>query len=376
MRRCPTCEGTYPDNVAFCPRDGTLLLEAGVWSEGMVIRGKYRILSELGRGGMGAVYKALHIAFDELRALKVMNSEFMSDELFVRRFKQEAVITRKLQHPNAVRVDDIDEAEDGRPFIVMEYIRGQNLKELIKQDGYLPVPRVCSIVKQVASALEAAHRLGMVHRDIKPANIVLVETPAGEKAKVLDFGIAKLKEARATEAAGLTLTGTGMTIGTPPYMSPEQAIGKRGDELDGRSDLYSLGVVMYQMLTGEMPLKGDTPVAMLVAHIHTPPRPIHAARPDLQIPDAVATLVMRTLEKKPELRPSSAQVLIEEIERAEEAMRQTGATRPLARTPVVTPESVQEKAEQERQARQRAEQERLAREKAEAARRAGRESRG
>ena len=334
MKNCPTCQASYPTNFAVCPQDGTALVEVGTWGEGTVIRGKYRILNRVGQGGMGTVYKALHVAFDELRALKVINPGMMNDELFVKRFQHEAVITRKLQHPNAVRVEDIDEAEDGRPFIVMEYIEGQSLKKLIQEQGALPVPRVCSIVKQVAAALEASHQLGMVHRDVKPENIVLIETSPGEQVKVLDFGIAKIKEARAKETSSMTLTGTGVVIGTPQYMSPEQAMGKRGDQLDGRSDIYSLGIVMYQMLTGELPYKADTTMAMLLAHLQTPPTPIRQLRPELQISEAVAGVVMRTLEKSPEMRPSSAQALIQEIERAEKAPVSLGATH------VATPGSV------------------------------------
>jgi tRNA A-37 threonylcarbamoyl transferase component Bud32 len=328
MKNCPTCQGSYPNSFAVCPQDGTGLVEVGAWSDGALVRGKYRILAKVGQGGMGAVYKALHLAFDELRALKVISTELVTDELFVKRFKHEAVITRKLQHPHAVRVEDIDEAEDGRPFIVMEYIEGRSLKKLIQDEGPLPVPRVCTIIKQAASALDAAHHLGMVHRDIKPDNIVLVETPEGEQAKVLDFGIAKIKEARlGGEAAGMTLTGAGVVIGTPQYMSPEQAMGKRGDELDGRSDLYSLGIVMYQMLTGDLPFKADTTMGMLLAQMQTAPTPIGALHADLQIPPSIARLVMKTLEKKPELRPASAEALIEEINRAEKDTAPVGPTR-------------------------------------------------
>ena len=317
MKNCPSCQASYPTKYAICPRDGTPLVEVGLWDEGTVIRGKYRILSKLGQGGMGTVYKALHVAFDELRALKVINTSMVDDELFLKRFKHEAIITRKLQHPNAVRVDDIDEAEDGRPFIVMEYIEGRSLKALIQEQGAVPVPRVCSIVKQVAAALGASHELGMVHRDIKPENIVLIESPEGEQVKVLDFGIAKVKEARAKEVSGSTLTGTGVVIGTPQYMSPEQAMGKRGDELDGRSDLYSLGVVMYQLLTGELPFKADTTMSVLLAHLQTPPTPIHEMHPELQVPPGVVAVVMKLLEKSPEQRQSNAEELVREIERAE-----------------------------------------------------------
>jgi serine/threonine protein kinase/pSer/pThr/pTyr-binding forkhead associated (FHA) protein len=316
MKTCPTCQTTYRTDYNICPQDGTRLIDMGTWPDGLVIRGKYKILNKIGQGGMGSVYRALHLAFDEERAIKVISAELMSDELFVKRFKYEAVITRKLQHPNAVRVDDIDEAEDGRPFIVMEYIEGQSLKRLIKEKGALPVERVCRIVRQVAEALDAAHRLGMIHRDIKPDNIVLIDAPQGEIAKVLDFGIAKLKEARLSGEAKLTLTGAGVLVGTPQYMSPEQATGKRGDDLDGRSDLYSLGVVMYHMLCGSLPFKANTTMAIILAHMQKPPVDIREMRPDLHIPPPIANLVMKTLEKDPDLRPANARAMIEEIDRA------------------------------------------------------------
>jgi len=314
MKSCPKCQSIYPDSYAICPRDSATLVELGAWTEGTVIRGKFRIVRKVGQGGMGAVYEALHLRFNERRALKVMSPDVASDPEFVKRFEREAILTRRLQHPNAVRVDDIEEAEDGRPYIVMEFVEGQSLKRLIQEEGPLPVPRVSAIIKQVAAALEAAHQLGMVHRDIKPDNIVLLSTPAGEQAKVLDFGIAKLKETRLGDT---NLTATGVVIGTPQYMSPEQALGKRGEELDGRSDLYSLGVVMYQMLTGELPFNADTTLALLHAHAFEPPRPIAEVRPDLKLPASISGLVMRCLEKKPEDRPASAQALIDELERAE-----------------------------------------------------------
>lgn len=268
---------------------------------------------------MAAVYKALHVRFKEPRALKVINPELANDANFVRRFEQEAVVTRKLQHPNAVRVDDIDEAEDGRPFIVMEFVEGESLKDVIEREAPMPAARVCSIIKQVAAALDAAHRLGLVHRDIKPANIALLGSgdrsdPSSQRVKVLDFGIAKLKEAHLEDSRVRheTLTGTGMVIGTPAYMSPEQAKGLKGEQLDGRSDLYSLGVIAYQMLTGDLPLKADSTIEQLMAHVNLPPRPIREVRPD--IPDVVASAVMRCLEKKRELRPANGQALMDEIE--------------------------------------------------------------
>lgn len=336
MKTCPNCHAIYPNHFAVCPRDAAPLVEAEGCSEGAAIRGKYRILSKVGQGGMGAVYKALHTKFDQLRALKVMSGDLAADPDFVKRFEREAVLMSRLQHPNVVRVDDIDESEDGRPFIVMEFVEGRSLRQVIQQEGPLAPLRVCSIAKQAAAGLEAAHLLGMVHRDVKPENIVLVDTTEGERAKVLDFGIAKLKEARLGD--GLR-TATGVIIGTPQYLSPEQAMGKRSEELDGRSDLYSLGLVMYQMLTRELPFQADSAAGWMLARIQEPPRPIRSARPDLAIPDALANLVMRCLEKDRDLRPATAQDLIREIERAEEEIRRPAkpVVPPAATTPAPIP---------------------------------------
>src|SRR5579871_275273 len=317
MKSCPSCNNSYPVDYSHCPRDLTPLVEASLWSAGQVVRGKYRILDSLGTGGMAVVYKAEHIHFHELRALKVINQQLAGDPSFVQRFMQEAVITRSLQHPHAVRIDDIDLAEDGPPFIVMECIQGRSLSDVIREQGPMEPARVCSLIHQAASALDAAHKLGIVHRDIKPSNMILVESQQGEEVKVLDFGIAKLKEAPSdkTRPGQASLTATGLLIGTPAYMSPEQAIGKKGEELDGRSDLYSLGVVMYQMLSGDLPLKADSDVALLMAHISTPPTPIRSIHP--QIPEPIAEVVMQCLEKQRDARPASGAVLMEEIEAAQ-----------------------------------------------------------
>jgi serine/threonine-protein kinase len=334
MKTCPKCRAIYPDKFAICPQDATPLTDAGGWSEGSVVRGKYRILSKVGQGGMGAVYKALHLKFDQVRALKVMSKDLAADQDFVKRFEREAILMSKLQHANVVRVDDIDETEDGRPYIVMEFVEGRSLRNVIQDEGPLPPLRVCSIARQAAAGLGAAHLLGMVHRDVKPDNIVLLQSPEGERAKVLDFGIAKLKETQWKD--GLH-TVTGAIIGTPQYLSPEQALGKRSDELDGRSDLYSLGLVMYQMLTQQLPYQADSTVGWMMAHVQVAPAPIRDARPDLDIPDALIDLVMRCLEKDRELRSSNAEVLIRGIERAEEEIRRprnkAASTEPVAPTP-------------------------------------------
>ncbi len=203
--------------------------------------------------------------------------------------------------------------------MVMEFIGGESLKEVIQHQAPLAVARACRIAKQVAAALDAAHRMGMIHRDIKPGNILLSRPAAGardseEVAKVLDFGIAKIREAQLS-AGGATLTRTGTSMGTPAYMSPEQAMGKTGEGLDGRTDLYSLGVVMYEMLSGELPIQADSEVQMLIGQINTVPEPIRSRRPDL--PEAIAAVVMRCLEKDPARRPASGAALIAQIENYE-----------------------------------------------------------
>lgn len=298
----------------MCPKDGTPLFEGDLWMEGNVIRGKYRVLRRVGVGGMATVYQAEHVHFREICALKVINPSMIHEESLVERFMREAVLTRRLRHPNAIRVNDIDRAEDGSPFMVMEFLEGHTLHEVLHYEGPLPYARTRSIAAQVASALHAAHEIGIIHRDIKPANITILQTPDGEVAKVLDFGIAKLKEARIDHAFenDFTLTTAGMIVGTPAYISPEQAIGKRGRELDSRSDVYSFAVVVYQMLTNKLPVQAESEEEFVLAHATVAPDPITQHLSDL--PPPVADLIMRCLSKDPNDRPSNPQVLTDEME--------------------------------------------------------------
>ncbi len=300
MKSCPDCSATYPDDYAICPKDGAPLHETSLWQIGTVVKGKYRIQARLGEGGMAVVYKAHHELLDELRALKVIRPDLARDSEFMGRFRNEAIMARKLNHPNAVRVDDLDFAEDGLPFIAMELVVGDTLKTLIQRVGALPVSLVLDITLHVCEALDAAHKLGLIHRDIKPDNIVLIAQREGPPtAKILDFGISRLRQ-ESTGAKGLTQTG--MVIGTPEYMSPEQVMGKKGVDIDGRSDLYSLGVVMYRMLTGELPFTGETTVEMFLQHLHTPPQAPHSMKPELGIPESVSAIVMKAMDKDREKR--------------------------------------------------------------------------
>ncbi len=310
MKYCASCHVSYPPDLAVCPVDNSNLRTTSELLQGMIIRGKYEILEKIGSGGMASVYRARHLHFDEIRAIKVVRSWMAEDASFVRRLRSEAMISRKLQHPNAVRVDDLDSLEDGRPFIVMEYVEGPDLRNVIKSLGPMPLHRVINIGSQVAAALGAAHQLHIIHRDIKPDNIRLVERPDGsEFVKVLDFGIAKLQGAAAQSGAG-ALTMTGMVVCTPDYASPEQARGANSSTLDGRSDLYSLGIVMYEMLTGELPFHSDTPIGMLLAQIGTTPRSPSDIRPELGVPEEMSAVLMKCLEKEPANRFQTADDLV------------------------------------------------------------------
>jgi serine/threonine protein kinase len=297
MRFCDTCRSTYPTDFTTCPKDQTALRETDELTEGMVLRGKYEIKGTIGIGGMATVYRAHHLHLKEDLAIKVVSPRLTGDKDFLDRFRTEAVITRKLRHPNAVRLDDFDITEDGRPFIVMEYVRGEALRTVLQKSVVIPVPRALEIARQVALALGAAHALGIVHRDIKPDNVLLIPQADGsDLVKVLDFGIAKVYDGEA-ETKNYTPTKTGIVLGTPQYLSPEQARGEKGPNVDGRADLYALGVMLYEMITSELPFQSDNPIGLLMHHIGTAPMPPHVRRPELNIPEAVSALVMKSLEK-------------------------------------------------------------------------------
>jgi len=314
MKHCPVCSHSYPTNFRVCPQDNTALRETNEIEPGMVIRSKYQILERLGGGGMADVYRAKHLAFNEICAIKVVKASYADDTAFNNRFKGEAVLTRKLRHPNAIAVEDYDTTEDGRPYIVMEFVNGPNLRSVIDKEGALSVSRALSISLQVARALAAAHKLGITHRDIKPDNILITQDEQGnEAAKVLDFGIAKVKEGAFTMAA-YTATRKGVVVGTPQYMSPEQARGKVGTEIDSRADIYSLGVVIYEMITGKLPFESDTPMGYCLEHLHTVPVPPREFAAALNIPAGLSKLVMKALEKDREKRFSTIDEMIEALQ--------------------------------------------------------------
>ncbi len=263
--------------------------------------GNYDIIEELGRGGMAVVYKAYQSSLNRYVAVKVLPSHLSMDQEFVARFQREARASAQLRHRNIVVIHDVGH-DQGFHFIVMELLEGRTLKQLIEQEGALPVERASRIAEQVAEALDYAHERGLVHRDVKPANIFVGED---DHTTLTDFGIAKA----ASEAQQLTRTG--ILMGTPDYMSPEQA---EGGEVDYRTDLYALGVVLYQMLAGQVPFRGTTPHAILHNVIYEPPTALRQLRPNLS--PAIETMVMKAIDKRPERRYQSGSELAESLRKA------------------------------------------------------------
>jgi serine/threonine protein kinase len=281
--------------------------------------GKYRILDKIGRGGMGVVYRGIDETLDREVAIKAISPELVEDDL-VRRFRAEAVTLAKVNHPNIASVYELFR-DDDRLLMVMELVRGQTFEQLITAVGPLPVDRSTALVGQILDALGHAHRAGIVHRDLKPANLML--TDAGV-VKVMDFGIARVS---GTER----MTSDGLMVGTPAYMAPEQV---RGDEVDGRTDLYAVGVVLYRLLTAKLPFKAETAVAMIQSQLNDRPALARDVRSDL--PDWLDAVLMRSLAKRPGDRYQSA----DEFRRA---LDSNGALDPVAPLPddltVATPSS-------------------------------------
>jgi serine/threonine protein kinase len=300
VKSCPECSIRYGDEIANCPRDGTFLR----FEPGAVIRKKYEILGIIGIGGMGIVYRARHLHFSEDRALKVFSGQGKDAQQGLRRLIAEAKVMRQLQHPHIVQVDDTDVTEHEQPFVVMEFVDGRGLNERLNDRNGLPVPFALRLAGQTCSALSATHNKGILHRDIKPQNLLLARQPDGQEAvKIIDFGIAKVRP-----DAGLGFTGvvsaTAGFIGTWAYASPEQMEGKG---LDGRSDLYSLGLVLYEMLSGKRPFPTENLTALVEHRLRGQPVPLEEARPDLRFSRGVSALVKKAIAREREHRFQTAE---------------------------------------------------------------------
>ncbi|MCK6575515.1 protein kinase [Myxococcota bacterium] len=299
--RCPTCERTFPEDIGFCPHDGARLVSSETVAYpldpliGALLDGRFRLETVIGAGGFGVVYRARQVNVDREVAVKVLTADASQNQEIVRRFENEAKIISQLRHPNTLKLVDFGRAPDGRLYIVTEFLTGLPLDKVLAT-GRIDCLRTLRMMAQVCDSLTEAHEQGIVHRDLKPGNIFLERVGQQEVVKVLDFGIAKL-------TAQTTHTATGRIFGTPAYMSPEQA---RGDEIDARSDLYSLGVVAYECLSGTPPFTGSNPMSILLKHLQEPPQPLGERAPPLGLDPEVDALVLAMLSKLADDRPSSA----------------------------------------------------------------------
>jgi len=307
MKKCPQCGVEYPDTNTLCPADGVALETTDDSLIGTTLAGKYRIDARLNEGGMGTVYRATHVLMEKTVAIKVLRPALAADEKIVARFSREARAASRISHPNALSVTDFGEDDNGIVFLVMEFLSGRTLKQLIRDDGPLPLPRVVEIIRQVGDALHAAHVQGVVHRDLKSDNIMLVDTMAGDHAKVLDFGIAKINEPDGKMDSGLTAPN--LVIGTPQYMSPEQC--SQEGEIDARSDIYSLGVILYETLVGHVPFTADSPTMVMMKHLQEPVPSVLDERSD--VPPQVGRVIARAMAKLPGNRYQTVAELIEDL---------------------------------------------------------------
>ncbi|MCB9470703.1 MAG: protein kinase [Candidatus Obscuribacterales bacterium] len=298
---CIACKQEFSADVTKCPHDGTVLTP--VTSEpsvGSIIAGKYEVLSIIGGGAMGLVYKARHTLMKRVVAVKVLRPNMALDETTVSRFQKESEALSVLDHPNILKVFDFGLNEQGQPYLVTDYLEGDTLADLLNRDERIDYKRAIELFKQASSALSHAHKNGVIHRDMKPSNIMLVKDDEGnEMVKILDFGIAKVSD---DAESSTQLTKTGEVFGSPLYMSPEQC---RGKKLDARSDIYSVGCVLYRSLVGAPPIIGQDLIECLYKHVNEDPASFAEAFPGNQIPAALEAVVMKCLMKDPALRYQS-----------------------------------------------------------------------
>jgi serine/threonine-protein kinase len=313
MILCSQCGTGLRENDRFCAACGAAVGTSASPKDplvGRTIGGSYTILDLVGVGGMGRVYRAEQRMLGRTVAIKVVHPHLLSDEQSVARFYNEARAASRLNHPNSVSIIDFGRTDDGILYLAMEYLQGRDLARIMREDGPLPLPRICDLAVHVLAALGEAHALGVVHRDLKPENVIIDRMRTGsDLVKVVDFGLAKLLGGAAADSS---VTSPGLVCGTPDYMSPEQG---RGLPLDGRGDLYSVGVMLYELLTEQLPFIADTPTNVVLRHIQDPiPDPRETA-PHRRIPITLADIVKRALAKTPEQRYQSARDMAEELRR-------------------------------------------------------------
>ncbi len=309
MKTCPQCKIVYPDDRTFCFVDGSDLQSMVDARIGTTIIGRYRIESVLGEGGMATVYSAKHTLVDRECAVKVMNPMFAQDPVVRERFFREAKNTIKLAHPNVVDIFDHGECEDGTPFLVMEHLRGGTLAQLI-EEGAIPVKRAVGLMIQIACGIARAHDLDVIHRDIKPENIFVCRRQSGsDLVKILDFGIARALREK-------PLTSAGEVFGTPQYMAPERI--SQPNDAGPSSDLYAIGVVFYEMVTGRLPFEAREIASIFIKHLREPPPSSRASNPE--VPEDLDVLITRMMAKTVNERPVDAHKVQEDLTAIAKAM--------------------------------------------------------
>ncbi|MCA1663154.1 MAG: serine/threonine protein kinase [Myxococcales bacterium] len=329
QRSCPSCGALYPADYAVCPRDATPLARGDAPADpliGTILGETYEVQRRLGEGGMGRVYEARHVRLGRHYAVKIMHQMFAADRDALARFRREATAASTIHSANVAQVFDVNATRDGQPYLVYEYIDGEDLGTLLEREGSLSIARAAHIARQVASGLAAAHAAGVVHRDLKPENVMLAKAAndkdGGDVAKLLDFGIAKVQQED-------KLTRTGALLGTPAYMAPEQARG--GSTIDHRCDIYALGAMIYRAVTGRPAFGGEDAGRTLTSVIWDEPARPKTLRKDL--PDALELVIQRAMAKDPEQRFSSMAELDAALAPFDAV---TGATTRLDSAPIAT----------------------------------------
>ena len=341
QKKCPRCGTAYAPDAKFCPKDGTPLvaaMDAPAASTGstqirqavkppptgadpaktlrnQMLDQRYQVVKKLGEGGMSFVYEAKDISTGESVAIKIMTPKLAQDRTAVERLRREAGLAMRLDHPHICRILRFGETADGLIYLVMPLLKGELLSDKEVRDGPMPLSDGVPLMKQICDALSFAHEQGIVHRDLKPENIFLVPGPGAKPgakpvAMVTDFGLAKEKK---VEPGMAKLTATGIILGTPEFMSPEQI---RGKPLDGRSDVYALGLVAYEMFTGRLPFEGRSAQDMMIARLRGMPLPLRKARADLTFTPEFEKALMKAIEVEPNERYQSARELGEALEKA------------------------------------------------------------
>ena len=319
MSTCPGCLSKVPDELSYCPECGGKLTPKSSTHQledsllGSTIAGKFLVESVIGQGAMGKVYRAKHIGLDRLVAVKVLHQHLAGDRIIVRRFHREARAASRLNHPNSVQIIDFGQSEAGTLYIAMEYIEGRDLLEILDDSFPIPLDRIVNLMSQTLEALDEAHAAGIVHRDLKPENIMVLRRRDGrEEVKVCDFGIAKIHNPGDSEP-GAPVTVAGLVCGTPEYMSPEQC---RGEKLDGRADVYSAGVILYQLVTNDLPFKADSPLGVVTRQLTDEPEPPSKIAPELQAVQMLENVILKALSKKRDARQKDALELKADLEHA------------------------------------------------------------